>query len=351
MRKITYAQAINEGIEEAMTCDPSVICYGLGVTDPKAVFGTTSGLLDKFGADRVFDMPTSENAMTGIGIGAAISGTKVLMTHQRLDFFLLAMDQLINSAAKWHYMFGGQTSVPITIRLIIGRGWGQGPTHSQNLQSWFAHIPGLKVMLPVSPADAKGMLFESILDPDPVVILEHRWLHNSIGEVPEGAHSTQLGKARVVQSGNDVTIVALSYLVVEAIHAEPTLSKAGISAEVIDMRSVNPIDWSTIEESVRKTGRLVVADTGFQTCSVASEVIARVTMTCFDALKAPPKRVAMPDVPEPTSFALTKGFHADASDICTAVCSVLGRDQDIDLSGLAARVPHDVPGDWFIGPF
>ncbi len=351
MRKITYAQAINEGIEEAMTCDPSVICYGLGVTDPKAVFGTTSGLLGKFGAERVFDMPTSENAMTGIGIGAAISGTKVLMTHQRLDFFLLAMDQLINSAAKWHYMFGGQTSVPITIRLIIGRGWGQGPTHSQNLQSWFAHIPGLKVMLPVSPADAKGMLFESILDPDPVVILEHRWLHNSIGEVPAGAHSTQLGKARVVQSGNDVTIVALSYLVVEAIHAEPTLSKAGISAEVIDMRSVNPIDWSAIEESVRKTGRLVVADTGFQTCSVASEVIARVTMNCFDVLKAPPKRVAMPDVPEPTSFALTKDFHVNASDICKAVCAVLCIDQDIDLSKLTARVPHDVPGDWFKGPF
>ncbi len=351
MRQITYAQAINEGIEEAMTCDSSVICYGLGVTDPKGVFGTTSGLLDKFGADRVFDMPTSENAMTGVGIGAAISGTKVLMTHQRLDFFLLAMDQLINSAAKWHYMFGGQTSVPITIRLIIGRGWGQGPTHSQNLQSWLAHIPGLKVMLPVSPADAKGMLFESILDPDPCVILEHRWLHNSTGEVPEGTHSTKLGKARVVRSGNDVTIVALSYLVVEAIQAEPMLSKLGISAEVIDMRSVNPIDWSTIEKSVRKTGRLVVADTGFQTCSVASEVVARVTMTCFDSLKMPPQRVAMPDVPEPTSFALTKGFHVDALDIYVAACSVLGRDHDIDRSGLTTRVPHDVPGDWFRGPF
>ena len=351
MRNITYAQAINEGIAEAMTCDPSVICYGLGVTDPKGVFGTTSGLLSKFGADRVFDMPTSENGMTGIGIGAAISGTKVLMTHQRLDFFLLAMDQLINSAAKWHYMFGSQTSVPITIRLIIGRGWGQGPTHSQNLQSWFAHIPGLKVMLPVSPADAKGMVFESILDPDPVLILEHRWLHNSIGEVPDGLHSTELGKARVVQSGNDVTIVALSYLVAEAIHVEPVLSKFGISAEIIDMRSVNPIDWDTIEESVKKTGRLVVADTGFQTCSVASEVIARITMTCFESLKAPPQRVAMPDIPEPTSFALTKDFYVEAEDICKAVCRALDRGHEIPCSDLTSRIPHDVPGKWFKGPF
>ena len=189
MRKISYHQAINEGICEAMSADDTVLCYGLGVTDPKAVFGTTSGLLEKFGGDRVFDVPTSENALTGIGVGAAISGSKVLMTHQRLDFFLLAMDQLVNSAAKWHYMFGSQSSVPITIRLIIGRGWGQGPTHSQNLQAWFAHIPGLKVVMPVSPADAKGMLYEAILDRDPVVFLEHRWLHNSVGEVPEGPHS------------------------------------------------------------------------------------------------------------------------------------------------------------------
>ena len=174
-----YSQAILSALANRLRDDSTVICYGLGVTDPKGVFGTTLDLHKEFGEDRVFDMPTSENAMTGIGIGAAIMGQKVVMTHQRLDFFLLGLDQLINAAAKMHYMFGGQLECPITIRLIIGRGWGQGPTHSQNLHSWFAHIPGLKVVMPTFPADAKSLLEESIEDPNPVVFLEHRWLHNT----------------------------------------------------------------------------------------------------------------------------------------------------------------------------
>ena len=184
-RKITYGEAIREALETAMSTDDSVICYGLGVDDPKGIFGTTLGLQEKFGSDRVFDMPTSENAMTGIGIGSAIYGLRPVMVHQRLDFFLLAMDQLVNNAAKWHFMFGGQDSVPLTIRLILGRGWGQGPTHSQNLQSWFAHIPGLKVVMPATARDAKGLLLSSVFDNNPVVFLEHRWLHNLEGEVAE----------------------------------------------------------------------------------------------------------------------------------------------------------------------
>ena len=157
MSQKNFATAINEAIHQAMEIDESVICYGLGVTDPKTVFGTTANLEKRFGSERVFDMPTSENAMTGVAIGAALNGVKSVMTHQRIDFFLLAMDQLVNSAAKWHYMFGSQNSISITIRLIIGRGWGQGPTHSQNLQAWFAHIPGLKVVMPTTPEDAKGL--------------------------------------------------------------------------------------------------------------------------------------------------------------------------------------------------
>ena len=351
MRKITYSQAVNEAIHEAMAADESVICYGLGVTDPKSIFGTTVGLADRFGADRVFDTPTSENALTGIGVGAAIGGSKVLMTHQRLDFFLLAMDQLVNSAAKWHYMFGSQVNVPLTIRLIVGRGWGQGPTHSQNLQSWFAHIPGLKVIIPTSAVDAKGMLFEAILDPDPVVMIEHRWLHDMVGDVPSGKLSTPLGLAKTVKEGSDVTIVALSYLVVEAMHANSALTAKGISAEIIDLRSANPIDWETIHKSVRKTGRLVVADTGFKTCSIASEVIARTSLDCFESLKAAPKRVAMPDVPEPTSYGLTKDFHVGANDICHAVSSVLNLATIIEMPARSDFKPHDIPGDWFRGPF
>jgi pyruvate dehydrogenase E1 component beta subunit len=177
MPKKNFSVAINEAIYQAMEIDDSVICYGLGVTDPKTVFGTTAGLEERFGSHRVFDMPTSENAMTGIGVGLAITGYRPIMVHQRLDFFLLAMDQLVNSAAKWHYMFGGQQSVPLTIRLITGRGWGQGPTHSQNLHSWFTHIPGLKVVMPAFASDVKKLLVASIQDPNPVVFIEDRWCH------------------------------------------------------------------------------------------------------------------------------------------------------------------------------
>ena len=196
MATITFAEAIKEALTEAMTIDPNVICYGLGVPDPKGVFGTTMGLQEKFGSDRVFDMPTSENSMTGIGIGASLYGLRPVMTHQRLDFALLSMDQLVNNAAKWRFMFGGKRGVPLTVRMILGRGWGQGPTHSQNLQAWFAHIPGLKSSMPSTPNDAKGLLLSSIFDPDPVIFLEHRWLHNMKGNVQSGDFRIPLGKSQ-----------------------------------------------------------------------------------------------------------------------------------------------------------
>ena len=243
---MNFANAVNAALHQAMEIDSSVICYGLGVTDPKAVFGTTANLEKRFGPRRVFDMPTSENAMTGVAIGAALNGIKTVMTHQRIDFFLLAMDQLVNGAAKWHYMFGGQNSIPITIRLIIGRGWGQGPTHSQNLQAWFAHIPGLKVVMPTTPEDAKGLLLASIFDPNPVIFLEHRWLHNAVGEVPAGDYRVPLGQARTARSGADITIVAMSYMTVEALHAADYLARQGICCEVIDLRTIKPLDWQTV---------------------------------------------------------------------------------------------------------
>jgi pyruvate/2-oxoglutarate/acetoin dehydrogenase E1 component len=346
-----FTTAINEALHEAMALDDSVICYGLGVTDPKSVFGTTSNLEKCFGAERVFDMPTSENAMTGVAIGAALNGIKSVMTHQRVDFFLLAMDQLVNSAAKWHYMFGNQNSIPITIRLIIGRGWGQGPTHSQNLQAWFAHIPGLKVVMPTTPEDAKGLLMSSIFDPNPVVFLEHRWLHNSIGEVPDGDFRLPLGCANMVRVGIDVTIVSMSYMTIEAIHAADYLATKGISCEVIDLRTVKPIDWETIMNSVSKTGRFIVLDSGFTTGSIAGEIIARVSMQIFDKLKTPPVRLAMPDVPEPTSPALTKGFYVRAVDVATTVLVMLGYESNNVITELSEPTPHDVPGEWFKGPF
>ena len=334
-----------------MELDDNVICYGLGTDDPKGVFGTTLNLHEHFGNDRVFDMPTSENAMTGVAIGAALNGIRSVVTHQRLDFFLLAMDQLVNNAAKWHYMFGGQSCVPITIRLIIGRGWGQGPTHSQNLQAWFAHIPGLKVVMPATAADAKGLLLESIFDNNPVVFLEHRWLHNLEGDVPEDDFRIPIGKAQKLSKGDDLTIVSSSYMTVEALHAIEKLKSENISCDLIDLRSVNPIDWQTIFSSINKTGRLLVLDTATQTCSIAGEIIARVTMECFDKLKDAPQRIALPDVPTPTSFELTKNFYKRAEDIVVSAGKMLNK--NIDVSSIIGnrKFPHDIPGNWFKGPF
>lgn len=351
MAQKNFAAAINEALHQAMETDPMVICYGLGVTDPKAVFGTTANLEQRFGSQRVFDMPTSENAMTGVAIGAALNGIKPVMTHQRVDFFLLAMDQLVNGAAKWHYMFGGQNPIPITIRLIIGRGWGQGPTHSQNLQAWFAHIPGLKVVMPTTPEDAKGLLMTAIFDPNPVVFLEHRWLHNTLGDVPDGDFRIPIGEARKVRSGKDVTIVSMSYMTVEAVHAADYLETQGVSCEIIDLRTIKPLDWPSVFDSVAKTGRLLALDSGFTTGSVAGEIVARVAMEMFSELKLAPARLAMPDVPEPTSQALTKGFYVRAADIAVKVLEMLGEPGEHIRNSLPEPEPHDVPGEWFKGPF
>ena len=347
---INYAQAINDALCVAMTLEKNVICYGLGVPDPKGVFGTTSGLQSKFGPDRVFDMPTSENAMTGIGIGASLTGIRPVMTHQRLDFALLSLDQLINNAAKWHFMFGGVRSVPLTVRMILGRGWGQGPTHSQNLQALFAHIPGLKVIMPATAQDAKGLLLSSIFDDDPVIFLEHRWLHNLQGEVTEGDYRVPLGKAKVLRSGDRLTIVSMSYMTIEALHAVDYLTNQGVACELIDLRTVRPIDWETIQDSVNRTGRLLTLDTGNLTGSISAEISARIAKECWDCLEAPPERLASPDYPESTSVAMTRDYHVRATDIVKTIASMLG--VEIEASSLyVAEQPHDVPGDWFKGPF
>ena len=347
----TFGAAINEALDIAMACDSGVICYGLGVDDPKGVFGTTLGLQQKYGAERVFDMPTSENAMTGIGIGAALYGMRPVMTHQRLDFALLSMDQLVNNAAKWRFMFGGQRGVPITVRMILGRGWGQGPTHSQNLQAWFAHVPGLKVVMPSTAEDAKGLLLSSIFDPDPVIFLEHRWLHNLRGDVPDGDCRVPLGNAKLIQQGADMTIVAMSYMTIEAMHAVTHLAAQDVHCDLIDLRTIRPLDLDTILTSVQRTGRLLVLDSGNLTGSVSGEIVARVASNSWDVLKCPPQRLAMPDFPEATSPSLTAGYHVRAEHIVAQIGTMLAR--DIESASLAQqrKHPHDVPGDWFTGPF
>ena len=348
---MTFAEAIQLALTDAMGMDSSVICYGLGVPDPKGVFGTTSGLQERFGPDRVFDMPASENAMTGVAIGAALNGIKPIMTHQRMDFFLLAMDQLVNNAAKWRYMFGGNGNVPIVIRLILGRGWGQGPTHAQNLQSWLAHVPGLKVIMPCFPSEAYQLLREAIDDPDPIVFLEHRWLHQ-LEESDTVGKESKIGVADIIREGKDLTIVGSSYMVLEALRASDWLDENGINCEIINNHSLRPIDWETIESSVSRTGRLLILDTGNPICSIASEIAATTAERCWSKLKSPPQRLSLPDAPSPTSFGLTKEYYPGASRIAEIGFEICNQRQ-VNAAALKPleRAPHDVPGNWFKGPF
>jgi len=347
----TFAQAINLALHDAMHQDPSVFVFGLGAADPGAVFGTTAGLVGRYGSDRVFDGPTSENAMTGVAVGAALGGLRPVTSHQRFDFFLLAMDQLVNAAAKWHYMFGGKTSVPLVIRVVVGRGWGQGPTHSQNLQSWLAHIPGLRVIVPTFPKDAYGLLRAAIRDPNPVVLIEHRWLHNVEGEMTQDPTTASLDKSRIIREGNEVTVVATGELVLEALEASKWLETQGLSVEVIDLRTVNPIDWETIFESIDKTKRLLVCDSSHATCSVGSEIVARVSREKFESLINAPALLAKPDSPEPTSFGLSKDFTLGAERIAESVLKIFKTEMPLQFGTAKTSTKHDVPGEWFKGPF
>jgi pyruvate dehydrogenase E1 component beta subunit len=309
-------------------------------------------LQQKHGSRRVFDMPVAENGMTGIALGSCLVGMRPVMTHMRLEFAMTAMDQICNQAAKWHYMFGGRSKIPMTVRMLIGRGWGQGPQHSQSLHAWFAHIPGLKVVMPSTPHDAKGLLIASIEDDNPVIFFEHRWLHNLHGPVPEGYYTVPLGESRVVAKGSDVTIVASSYATIEAIKAARELESSGVKAEIIDLRTLVPRNDKDILASVRKTGRLVVVDQGSLTGGFAGEIVARVTEQAFHSLKAAPVRVALPDVPTPTTRALSNYYYPTPSHIVAAVQRVLGLSEIDPWAGIAAADKMlDVPDKSFTGPF
>lgn len=347
------ASEILRVLDRNLRDDPKFLITGLGVTDPKGVFGTTLGLVERYGDKRVLETPTSENAMTGVGVGLAIAGYRPLMIHQRLDFFILAMDQLVNSAAKWHYMFGGQNAVPMTIRLITGRGWGQGPTHSQNLHSWFAHIPGLKVVMPSFASDVAALLQASIDDPNPVVFIEDRWIHNQqININDERLNQTiELGKAKVCKSGNDITIISSGYMSIESLKAVNYLHLKGISAELIDLRTIKPLDMKTILTSVQKTKNLLVVDAANEIASFGKEIIANTLMTIETELQNRPQLVSLPDVPEPTSYGVIGQFRVSAVKIAQSVFQTLCIPLPNDLIETLTPLKEDVPDEFFTGPF
>jgi pyruvate dehydrogenase E1 component beta subunit len=350
-RQLTVAAAIREATDQCLAQDQTVYLMGLGAADPKGVFGTTIGLKQKY-PNRVFEMPVAENGMTGVAIGSALAGMRPVMTHQRLDFALMGLEQIINNAAKWRYMFGGAMKLPLTVRIIIGQGWGQGPQHAQTLQAVFMHIPGLKVVMPFNPYDAKGLLISSIEEDNPVIFIEHRWLHNIKGVVPEEVYRVPLGQARTIRPGEDVTVVSVSSMLPDCLKAADALSKIGVSLEVIDLRTIKPYDKPHILESVRKTGRLIVADSGYITGGLAAEICAFVAEKAYCDLKAPLKRLAAPDCPAPTSRALIRDYYPTANDIIQSVFTLLGLDEHLKEELMFEENPaYDVPDASFTGPF
>lgn len=319
MRRISFAEAVKEAIEYAMLKNNKVIILGEGVDDPKGIEATLLGLYDRFGPDRVMDLPLAENGCMGVAIGASMRGLLPIVIHQRMDFMLLAIDQIINHAGKWHYIFGGRQNIPLVIRCTVGQGWGMGAQHAQSLQAFFVHSPGIKVVMPCEPYDAKGLLISSIADPNPVVFIENYLCYKKVAFVPKRSYSLPLGKAKIKRKGKDITIIAYSYLVDEALSAAETLVQKGISAEVIDLRTLYPLDKQLILASTAKTGRLVVVDPAYKSCGVGAEICAIVAENIQKKLQSNIGRVAFPDSPIPASGALEKFYYPRSRDIIKAV--------------------------------
>jgi len=324
----SYGHALREGFAYLLKNHPETFTIGQGLWSPWYVGNSMTDLDKEFGQARVIDTPVSELATTGVAVGAALSGKRPIVIHPRVDFFLLAVDQLVNQAAKWRHMFGGQVDVPVVVRAIINRGGEQGAQHSQALHSWFAHIPGLRVVMPSTPADARDLLIASSLGNDPVLFIDDRWLYDLDAELPPVNPRLRLTdvKPRVDVVGTDITLVACSYSAQLCRQAAEELRQHGISAEVVDLRVINPLDCSVAVSSVRKTGRLLAVDGDWSTCGLAGEIIASVAERMpLSGFKAAPRRLTLPDAPAPTSKPLEQAYYFKSSDITAAVLQILGR--------------------------
>jgi len=323
IRNLSYSLAINEAIHQMMSEDKNLLLLGQGVKSPWYVGNTASGLLEKFGDLRVIDTPVSENAMTGAAVGAAITGMPAIIVHPRMDFMMYAFDPIINEAANWSYMCGGKSSAPVVIWGVINRKGEQAAQHSQALQALFAHIPGLKVVAPSNPVDAKGLMIAAIRDKNPVIFVDDRWLYNLESHVPKNVYEIPIGKAAILKKGKDITLVSSSYLLQETLKAAKQLAKEDISAEVVDLRTIKPLDKDLICKSVKKTGKLVIIDGGWKSFGVSAEISAMVSENIFSHLKAPIKRLALDDIPAPSSSVLEEVYYKGSKDIVKLVKSIL----------------------------
>jgi len=323
-RVLSYGEAIREAVQQEMSRDTNVFVFGLGVDDAKGMYGTTAGLHEEFGNDRNFDTPLAEDAMTGVAIGAALAGMRPIHVHQRMDFLLLCMNQLVNIAAKTSYMYAGACHVPIVIRGIIGRSWGQGAQHSQALHSFFMHVPGIKVFAPTTPHDAKGCMITAIRDNNPVIFMEHRMLYQHRGIVPEDEYAVSFGSARRLTEGTDITMVGISHMLVECLRAAHVLETEGISAEVIDPVSLSPLDIETIETSARKTGHLLIVDTSWTTCGAGSEILAQLVERLGENSVPKMRRMGYAPSPCPTTRPLEDLYYPSGRTIAEAAYALVG---------------------------
>jgi acetoin:2,6-dichlorophenolindophenol oxidoreductase subunit beta len=346
MSTISFGRAINEALHQEMERDERVFVFGLDVADHKAINGSTAGLAERFGNERCFSTPVSEDAMTGLALGAALNGLRPVHVHIRVDFLLLAMNQIGNMISAARYMSGGQVQAPLVIRAIVGRGWGQGAQHSKSLQGVFAHFPGLKVAMPTSPDDAKGLLVQAIRDDDPVVFLEHRWLYDIQGPTTSPHPGIPLGQARIVRPGADVSVIATSWMVIEALQAAEILAERGVQVEVVDPRTAVPLDRTTLLESVARTRHCVIADNDWSFCSFGSELSALVSEELFDSLERPVVRVGWAHAPCPTVRSLEQQFYSGARHIVRAIEKQL----DLPPAELDARQTYTYENR-FRGPF
>ena len=325
MAMMTYRDAINLALREEMRRDPSVVIWGEDVALYEGSFKVTRGLLTEFGEERVKDTPISENTIIGVAVGAAMGGLRPIAELMTVNFTLLAMDQIINHMTKVRYMFGGQVNLAMVIRAPGGGGSQLAAQHSQSLETYFMHAPGMRVVVPATPADAKGLLKSAIRDNNPVMFLEHELLYNSKGEVPDDPEFlVPFGNAEVKKEGKDVTIVAYSRMTILALAAAEELEKEGIACEVVDLRSLAPLDTAAFVESAKKTGRAVVVEECWRTCGLGAEIATRIYESCFDALLAPVRRVSGLDVPMPYSRKLEKLCIPQVEDIIKAVHEVMG---------------------------
>ncbi len=322
MSEKTYLQALNEALRQEMERDENVFILGEDVGQFGGCFGVTQGLFDQFGEDRVMDTPITESTIVGAAAGAAASGLRPVAELMFVDFIGVSMDQLFNQAAKMRYMFGGKAKVPMTLRMPQGAGIGAAAQHSQSLESWFMNIPGLKVVIPSSPYDAKGLLISAIRDDNPVVFLEHKMLYGVSGEVPDEPYTIELGKADIKREGKDVTIVATSLMVYTALQAAEKLKAEGIDAEVVDPRCLQPLDTKTLIDSVKKTNALVIAHEAVNFAGPGAEIAALVAEQALDYLDAPIKRVGAPFCPVPFSPTLEQAYIPGVDDIVAAVKSI-----------------------------